>query len=287
VLRRDVDSYTDSIPVGAGSLLWKMLKSELGDPLPPLVEQVVRAELRLPNGAVVCRTRGLPMGQPIASVVANLYLRDLDRALEEIPGGFYARYGDDFLFAHADAAVAREADSIMDDVVADLSLTVNEKKKRTIFLTPAGTPSTEWPQAKGASSVPFLGTHIAGDGTVGLDGKKVRSLLRELDERTASTVRTLNGASREQAGRAVCAVVNRALDPRSALTQQKSAVLLRRVVSDRRQLEQLDYWIARLVVKALTGRRDVRGFRDVPYRTLRSDWGLISLVAERNARRAT
>ena len=287
VLRRDVDSYTDSIPVGATSLLWTMLKGELGDPLPPLVEQVVRADLRLPDGAVVCRTRGLPMGQPIASVVANLYLRELDRALEEIPGGFYARYGDDFLFAHPDPAVARDADALMDDVVAGLSLTVNEKKKRTSFLTPAGRPSPDWPKAKGASSVPFLGTHISGDGTVGLDGKKVRLLLRELDERTTSTVRTLNGADREQAGRAVCAVVNRALDPQSALTQQKSAVLLRRVVSDRRQLEQLDYWIARLVVKSLTGRRDVRGFREIPYRKLRRDWGLVSLVAERNARRAT
>jgi hypothetical protein len=226
------------------------------------------------------------MGQPIASVVANLYLRDLDRALEEIPGGFYARYGDDFLFAHADADVARHADRVMDEVVDRLSLTVNEKKKRTTFLTPVGRPSSEWPEARGKSSVPFLGTHISGDGTVGLDNKKVRLLLRELDERTTSTVRTLNGARRDEAGRAVCAVVNRALDPRSALTQQKSAVLLRRVVSDRRQLEQLDYWIARLVVKSLTGRRDVRGFRDVPYRTLRRDWGLVSLVAARNARRA-
>lgn len=286
VLRRDVDSYTDSIPVGAGSLLWTMLKTELGDPLPELVEQVVRAELRLPGGAVVCRLRGLPMGQPIASVVANLYLRDLDRALGEIPGGFYARYGDDFLFAHPDADVARRADETMDQIVERLSLTVNEKKKRTTFLTPAGRPSRDWPEARGTSSVPFLGTHIAGDGTVGLDGKKVRLFLRELDARTTSTVRTLNGASRDEAGRAVCAVVNRALDPRSALTQQKSAVLLRRVVSDRRQLEQLDYWIARLVVKSLTGRRDVRGFREIPYRTLRRDWGLVSLVAERNARRA-
>ena len=286
VLRRDVDSYTDSIPIGAHSALWSMLKSELGDPLHPLVEQVVRVELALPGGAVVCRTQGLPMGQPIASVVANLYLRELDRALEEIPGGFYARYGDDFLFAHPEAAVARDADALMDDVVAGLSLNVNEKKKRTTFLTPSGRPSSDWERAKGASSVPFLGTHIAGDGTVGLDGKKVRLLLRELDARTSSTVRTLNGLDRDRAGRAVCAVVNRALDPRSSLTQQKSAVLLRRVVSDRRQLEQLDYWIARLVVKSLTGRRDVRGFRDVPYRKLRRDWGLISLVAERNARKA-
>jgi hypothetical protein len=30
----------------------------------------------------------------------------------------------------------------------------------------------------------------------------------------------------------------------------------------------------------------VRAFREIPYRKLRRDWGLVSLVAERNARRA-
>src|SRR5439155_474538 len=116
------------------------------------------------------------------------------------------------------------------------------------------------------------------------DEKKVRSLLREIDRRTSVTARTLRGTDREQAGRAVCSVVGRALDPRSALTQQRSAIALRRVVTDRQQLQQLDYWIARIVVKALTGRRDARAFREIPYRKLRREWGLPSLVAARNRR---
>jgi hypothetical protein len=284
VLRRDVDSYTDAIPIGSDSPLWPMLETELGKPLHPLVEAVIRAELQVPGGGVACRIRGLPMGQPIAAIVANLYLRPMDQAFEDAPGGFYARYGDDFLFAHPDPEVAREAAATSDARLADLSLTVNEKKRRTIFLTPAGRRSDAWPEAEGSPAVPFLGARISADGTVGLDEKKLRGFLRELDERVASTVRTLNGADRERAGRTVCAVVNRALDPHSAISQQRSAVLLRRVVTDRRQLEQLDYWIARIVVKGLTGRRDARAFREVPYRTLRRDWGLASLVAARNAR---
>jgi hypothetical protein len=285
VLRRDVDSYTDSIPVGEGSPLWPMLEARLGGPLPPLVQESIRTELRLPDGAVACRLRGLPMGQPIASVVANLYLGELDRALEEIPGGFYARYGDDYLFAHPDPEAARAADETMDRVVASLSLTVNAKKRRTLYLTPAGCPSPSWPAASGASTVPFLGTLVSGSGTVGLDGKKVRTLLRELDRRAVATVRTMRGADRDEVGRAVCSVVNRALDPRSALSQQRSAAMLLRVVTDRRQLEQLDYWIARLVLEAVTGRCSVRGFREIPYRMLRQEWGLASLVAARNRRR--
>lgn len=285
VLRRDVDSYTDAIPVGTGSPLWPMLEAELGAPLHPLVVAVVRTELRVPGGGVACRARGLPMGQPIAAIVANLYLRPMDRAFEEVLGGFYARYGDDFLFAHPDADVAREAAALSDERLAQLSLTVNEKKRRTTFLTPAGRRSEAWPEADGNSSVPFLGARISADGTVGLDERKLRGFLRELDSRVAATVRTLNGADLEEAGRTVCAVVNRALDPHSAITQQRSAVLLRRVVTDRRQLEQLDYWIARIVLRRLTGRRDARAFRQIPYCKLRDEWGLRSLVVDRNARR--
>jgi hypothetical protein len=285
VLRRDVDSYTDAIPLGRWSPLWTMLEADVGKPLPALVEQVIRTEMRVNGNAIACRVKGLPMGQPIASVVANLYLGDMDRALEEIPGGFYARYGDDFLFAHADPAVAREAEAIIDETLLSLSLTVNEKKRRTLYLTPPGRSSPEWQQAAGASSIPFLGTWIRADGTIGLDEKKVQTLLREIEDRTAATVRTLRGAGREEVGRAVCAVVNRALDPQSALTQQRSAILLRRVVTDRQQLEQLDYWIARLVLKAITRRSNVRAFRQIPYGKLRRDWGLVSLVAVRNSRR--
>lgn len=131
--------------------------------------------------------------------------------------------------------------------------------------------------------LPFLGTRIAADGTVGLERKKTRAFLRELEQRTGATARTLTYVDRESIGRAICSVVNRSLDPRSALTQQRSAVLLRRVVTDRRQLEQLDYWIARLVLRAVTGRRDVSAFREIHYRKLRHDWGLVSLVAARNA----
>ena len=284
VLRRDVDSYTDSIPIGRDSPLWPMLEAELG-PLPPLFEQVVRVEMQVPDGGIACRIKGLPMGQPISSIVANLYLSDMDRALESIPGGFYARYGDDFLFAHADPKVTREAEAVIDRTLDALWLTVNEKKRRTLYLTPPGRPSDHWPQARGTSAVPFLGTRIAADGTIGLDEKKVRALLRELDRRATSTVRTMRGADRDRIGRAVCEVVNRALDPRSALTQSRSAIALRRVVTDRLQLEQLDYLIARIVLRAVSRRRDARAFREIPYAKLRHDWGLQSLVVARNARR--
>jgi hypothetical protein len=35
----------------------------------------------------------------------------------------------------------------------------------------------------------------------------------------------------------------------------------------------------------VTGDGSVRAFRTVPYRKIRTDWGLVSLVTSRNARR--
>ena len=287
VLRCDVDSYTDSIPLGPSSPLWAMLGPHLGYPLHPVVHEVIKTTMRVPGGAVASRDLGLPMGQPIAPVLANLYLGELDAALAAVPGGFYARYGDDFLFAHPDPAAVCAGIATTDAVLARLALTANERKRQVVYLTPPGRPSDAWPRARGAPAVQFLGTRVDATGTIGLDHPKVRAVLREVDRRSAATVRTVGRRGREEAGRAVCAVVNRALDPRGQLTQQRSAILLRRVVTDRAQLRQLDHRIAQIVASAVTGRAGPRAFREVPYRTLREEWGLVSLVAARNACRSS
>jgi hypothetical protein len=74
------------------------------------------------------------------------------------------------------------------------------------------------------------------------------------------------------------------LSPRLDFPQQRSANLLRRVVTDRADLRQLDYSIARVVLEAVTGRSSPQEFRQVPYRKMREKWGLISLCQARNER---
>src|SRR4051812_28778208 len=92
VLRRDVDSYFDSIPLGAGSPLWPMLERHLGAPLPALVVESARVELYLEDGGLAGRLLGVPTGQPIGGGVGNPYPREPDPAPEAGPGGFYARH---------------------------------------------------------------------------------------------------------------------------------------------------------------------------------------------------
>jgi hypothetical protein len=54
------------------------------------------------------------------------------------------------------------------------------------------------------------------------------------------------------------------------------------LVSDRAQLAQLDYWLARSIAEAATGSRGVRAFRRMPYDWLRREAGLRSRVVARN-----
>ena len=214
VLRGDVDSYTDSIPLLPGSPVWSMLEHHLGAPLHPLVVDVVRPRLRTRDG-IARRDRGLPMGQPIAPVLANLYLGALDTLLAAEPDGFSARYGDDFLFAHPDPGVFAAAVAGTAGVLDGLAMTVNATKRRIVYLTPAGRPAPDGVAATGAPDVTFLGARIRADGTVGLDRAKVRALLRDVDRRAAATAATVRPAPREAVGRAVCAAVNHALRPRT------------------------------------------------------------------------
>lgn len=292
VLRRDVDSYTDSIPVAPGSRVWQMVRDALraagtrsiADQDWRLVEQTIRPELYELAGGHAVRIRGVPTGQPISCILFNLYLNELDHALAAVPGGFYARYSDDILFAHPDAETAREAAATIDAHVAALGLCIKHEKASNLYLTAAGRPSSEWEDTKGTSSIPFVGTAVSATGTVALNRKKLRRVLRELEQRAVRAAAAVRGSDGATAGRAVCSVVNQALNSAPSPFQQASTSLLRRAVTDRSQLAQIDYWLARMVVKAVTGDGGVKAFRRVPYRTVREEWGLVSLQHARNQR---
>ncbi len=288
VIRRDVDSYTDSIPVHPASPVWPMLKNLFASSRPPgpaawkVIEQVVRPEFYSKDGGLACLVRGMPTGQPIACVLFNLYLNGLDHELDRIPGGFYARYSDDLLFAHPEAGVVQEASRIISRALAELGLQAKLDKSLDLYLTGAGRPSDIWPQSRGTTRVPFLGTAVFADGTVALEREKMRELVRDLRNRALRTAAALKGKDEETVGRAVCAALNKALDPDTHLFQQKSAGLLRRVVTHRPQLAHLDHLAARIVLLAATGQGSVRAFRRIPYRKIRKEWGLISLLQARN-----
>jgi hypothetical protein len=285
VLRGDVRKYIETMPLDARSPLWPELRALTGldgdDPHWRLVEQIVRPEVYDSDERFLfCQRAGLPMGSPAATSLLNLYLRPIDRALDAL-GGFYARFGDDLLFAHADPDRVRAAARAVDEGLAARGLSINEKKRRTLFFNGAARPSAAWPEAIGAAEVRFLGASVRFDGSTALPRDKWRELLLELRRRLARCRALLVDAPLEVRGPALCAVVNETLDPRSALAH-RHATLLHTLVSDRHQLAELDYRAARLVAEMLTGEPSVRALRRVPWRRMRNDFGLASQVALRN-----
>lgn len=290
VLRRDIREYTDSIPVSDRSPLWLRLQKLLHlDPNKDalsrshwlLIQHVIRPETCTEEGASFCNTHGVPTGSPISTMLFNFYLMPLDQALATIPGGFYARYSDDLLFAHPDAGVAQEVSQRLSGVLRDLNLQTNNSKDQNLFFNGAGRPSTVWEESKGTTTVAFLGCEVSFEGVIALKSKKVRELLREIKTRMARTLKALPAGDREAKGRLVCSVINEALDPGSAC-RQKSAALLHGLVTSRTQLKQIDYSIARIIVTGLTGDPSVKAFRKISYRTLRKQWNLVSLLHRRN-----
>ena len=292
VLRRDVREYSESIPVYGRSPLWKQVRESLTEQYGTgavseatwqLLESVIRPTIQSEDGALFTPVRGIPTGSPVVPVLNNLYLTPLDQELGRVPGAFYARFCDDFLFAHPDAEVTRAAITSIDRTLSRLELQVNLKKAKNLYFTRAGRKSERWPEVTPTSDVEFLGCRISFEGTVGLKTEKVRHLLSDLRSRAFNGARALKGLPVEVAGPAVCGILSQALDPRSELAHA-AAVALRAAVTDRRQLRRIDYWLARLVIRTLTGCAGARGFRIVPYRTIRRDWKLVSLVAARNRR---
>lgn len=290
VIRRDVKAYTDSIPVHDNSVLWEQLDRlfpELGKTdrlhvrLANLIRNVVRPAVEQNDGRIARNDRGVPTGSPISTTLFNLYLTDLDRKLSAIPQGFYARYSDDLLFAHAQPEVARYAERMLQKCLSELGLETNPAKHQSYYFNGAGRTADSWPQAQGTTRILFLGCNIAFDGTVSLNRTKIKHLMDDLSQRTLQTFEIMKDAPTSSAGIVVCNVLNRALDPRSPVCH-RYAHLLRSTVTCRRQLHQIDFRIARMVSETASGKRGSRAFRSIPYRRIRDGWGLVSLEHERN-----
>jgi hypothetical protein len=298
VLRRDIASYTDNIPVGEDSPLWPLLKKELNFPENPskedliawsYVERVVRTDVILPKtNKAITQTLGVPTGSPISTTVYNLYLINLDRNIDSLSMGFYARYGDDLMIADPSLDKILEANKIFKSTLETYHLGSSPKKEHSFFFNIAGRPpiNTKATQEgfRGCDRIEFLGCDIMARGEVSLDRKKERNLTKDLEKRVRLGLvnEPLGNDEVTVSSRLKIAVdiVKSAIDPESKLCQ-KSAPALRNLITDRRCLKRIDYSIARLILKHTLGDYSVKGFRTIPIKRMRKE-GLISLVHERN-----
>jgi hypothetical protein len=283
VLRRDVRRYDETIPVRADSPLWTTLRELIGGDsfgfrgnLDGFIQQAFRPPIQQPDGSAQPLSIGVATGLPTQTIACNTYLVPLDRELCAIEGGFYARFGDDILFAHPERAVAEHARDRLERGVTRLELSFNPKKSEQVWLTVPGRGGAELGDYIPAASLSYLGLDVGFRGAR-LRIDKRRTLWRALRRRVAHTERLLAGTSPDVRARALCSVVRTAFDPRSPLAE-RYAPWLRFDVIDRDELRQLDHHLALLLAERITGRRGVRAFRDCPPARLYEQYGLVSLL---------
>ncbi len=295
LLRRDVSAFGDSVRLDGAAPLWAQLRAIFGDPAMSanaaraiaLIERVVRPPVLSADGAPCHRLMGLPTGSPVNPVFTNLYLQPLDAALDSIQGACYARYGDDLIFAHPDAAVVRDASARLDGVLAQLHLRVNASKRRDLWFNGAGRPSAET-DFQSARQVHFLGGSISFHGALGLPPEKVSALLHELRERLRRTallawqsLPTALGA--DERLRLLCGVTAEGLDPASPFALPYAAEL-RTLVDDRGQLRDLRLRVVSLLIEMAVGQHSVRALRQYSPARIHA-LGLPDLLGRRSQRK--
>jgi hypothetical protein len=276
VLRADVRRFCESVPLGEQAPLWPLLAEVLGEDA-PLIRSLLRPIVLDAEGHPASPIVGLPFGSPITNVILNLYLSPIDDALGAVPGGFYARFGDDLVFAHDDPTRTREALVEVQRQVEQRGLTLSMHKLRCVYFNGAGRASIDF---GGARTIQFLGCEVAFDGTIRLPRDKWRELLHELRARIRRTYALSRDAQEAARIAVLCRVVNEALDPLSPLAQ-RHAQILAQLVTDRHQLAELDHDVALTMAETVSGVRGPRAFRRVSWGSLRES-GLQSQVKLRN-----
>ena len=267
-LRLDVSSYTDSIPVGNQSELWKVLQSS-GENLSPALIQNFKRAVRptiLPHDdfGEYCQFVGIPTGSPLTPVIANLYLTPLDHYLSTFPNSFYRRYGDDMVFVTSDEKCFDDVSSEINVRLAKLSLTVKAEKVKSICWSGSG---AKHGTKSGLAYLDLLGVRILWNGKITIPAPKTTLMFRELTARMLATLRLMKESSTEEQTRALCKVSEDYFTERHPF----SAPLLNDItylVKDESYFRMLDFHTAKLISSLITENQTLLTFRALSWKSL-------------------
>lgn len=290
VLQSDFDHYGDGLPIGPDAPVWPILRevavlgSRTGgvsaatwDLITALARPVVHDA-----DAEFVRLNGVAMGTALVPLLSNLAVTPMDRAILGVDGTFYARFNDDFIVAHPDLDSIREADRLIDSLTAELGVKRKAAKELRTALSGNGLPSADDPAYRGGNRIDCLGLSVSHTGTLTVGPHRLRRFIRRVCDRIDGAAGALAGLPMHERARHLVASANVMLDVTSPFAVPGLSALLD-TTTDRGVLKDLDFRVARAIAQAATGRPGVRGFRVLPPRSLRGEYGLVSLVNLRNS----
>lgn len=285
VIRRDVSSYGDSIPVGENSHLWSELTEMFesnGRPLLPgdliFLKRLIRHEITTDTGGFTPLV-GIPTGSPLSSALLNIYLSRTDHFLSAQSGDFYGRYGDDILYATPEKTNFLQCRELLEEEATRLGLRFGVSKSQEIFFSGSGAST---PECKGDQYITFLGLRITFKGNICLPPSKEKIFLAQVKSRLDQSWRLLPSESDLSARlRFICGILREMMNHRGVSPVKYSDLLLT-VVDDRSQLRQLDLRIHRRLSELLTKKSAPFSLRERPPKETWAEGNYKSLLATRN-----
>jgi hypothetical protein len=219
---------------------------------------------------------GIPFGTAIACLFANIYLTDLDREVESVPGLHYFRYADDILLLSANRETAVRAAERLELLLTALRLKTKPSHRADILLTD-GPPSD--PGFLAARDFRHLGLLFRAGGGVALS----RDKLRKIQNLFRFAFRRKRRQWKRVRDPGACAQVLVNLATETVEKAVRNVAILDyylKHVDDERQLRMLDRWLAEEVLSRVFGGHKKGHFRKISFRRLRG-MGLPSLLHRR------
>jgi len=125
IFKTDVPDFTDNI--NQAIMLEKFRELLPNEPeVIELLEKYVRQQ-RCTNGVISTPKMGIPTGSSLTTVCANLYLRELDRAMFR-RDAIYFRFGDDILLITRSQKEVDEGEKIIDTILQKNKLRLSDEK---------------------------------------------------------------------------------------------------------------------------------------------------------------
>jgi hypothetical protein len=269
IVKRDIRDYFPSIN---HELLLQMLKRWVApdDYLYELIRQRIEFQIREGSETTVA-TAGIPFGSAIACFLANVYLTQLDRVIDDIDEITYVRYADDILLASCSRTAMLQASQALDAAIGDLKL--ESKPSHHLNLVFHSDPD---PTFENASHFRHLGLEFTANGRVRLSrdkARKIRNLFRFAFRKAKRKFRRC----RSPASRAALAITIAREVTEDGFRPIAIINYYLKHVDDDEQLRLLDRWLAEEVLALAYQNGHRKGnFRHMPFSKLR-EMGLPSL----------
>jgi hypothetical protein len=259
----DVSNYFNSIDV---ELLLPMLESLFADDR--LLYDFLASSLRDPRvmdeGNLIEERKGVMAGMPYAVFFANVFLTELDRQFEQIPGIIYCRYSDDIIIFSQDKLVLEDAKFRLKESLDRYNLSINRDKE---VETSPGEPWT------------FLGFECDGK-DIDVSRVSVQKLKAKMRRKARAISRWRGSTGKEgwMAAKAFIKYFNRKLYTSESSSEVNWSWWYFPLITTDKSLKEIDNYMQDCIRYVATGRRSKARF-DFRYERMK-ELGLLTLVNE-------